>query len=90
MYHSTHAYQSTESTENNWKDLRCASQNGFQYTYYLTRITIIIFYKPSLDMLSLRGKYNNISVNGSRMREKERETDRQTDRQTDRDQGRES
>ena len=36
-------------------------------------------------MLSLKGKYNNVSVNSSRERERERETerDRQTDRQTD-------
>ena len=50
-----------------------------QYTYYLNRINIIIFYNQSLDMLSLKGKYNNSSVNGSRMREPDRQkTDRQT------------
>ena len=31
MYHSTHAYQSTESIENHWKDFRFQSKNGIKY-----------------------------------------------------------
>ena len=60
---------------------RCQSENGIQNTYYLlTHINIIIFYKQSLDTLSLKGKCSNISVNG---RERDRQTDGETERQMD-------
>ena len=65
MYHSIHAYQSTESIENHWKDFRFQSENGIKYTYHQARINTIFFYKQSLDMLSLKGKYNNVPVNAS-------------------------
>ena len=60
---------------------RCQSENGIQNTnYLLTHINIIIFYKQSLDTLSLKGKCSNISVNG---RERDRQTDGETERQMD-------
>ena len=41
MYHSIHAYQSTESIENQWKDFRFKSENGMKYTYHQARINTI-------------------------------------------------
>ena len=79
MYHSIHAYQSTESIENHWKDFRFQSENGIKHTYHQARINIILK-KLSLDMLSLKGKYNNVSVNASHMREREREGGRGADK----------
>ena len=38
MYHSNHAYQSTESIENHRKDFRFQSENGIKYTYHQARI----------------------------------------------------
>ena len=83
MYHSIHAYQNTESSENHQKDFRCQSENGIQYILSNT-YQYNYFYKQSLDSLSFKGKYNTISVNESHMRERERNrhTNRQTDRQT--------
>ena len=88
-YQSIHSYQSTGSTENHWKGFRCQSENGIQYTCYLTRINIIIFYKQSLDRLSLKGKiqqklskWESYESLRERERERERERGRQTDRHT--------
>ena len=43
MYHSIHAYQSTEGIENHWKDFRFQSQNGIKNTYHQARINTILF-----------------------------------------------
>ena len=78
MYHSIHAYQSTESIENHWKAFRFQPENGIKYTYHQARINT--FFKQSLDMLSLKGKCNNVSFNASHMRERERERERERGR----------
>ena len=44
MYHSIHAYQSTESIENHWKDFRFQSENEIKYTYHQARIITIFFF----------------------------------------------
>ena len=56
MYHSIHAYQSTESIEHH-------SENGIKYAYHQARFI------TSLNVLSLKGEYNNVSVNESYERE---------------------
>ena len=63
MYHTIHVYQSTESIEHH-------SENGIKYTYHQARVN------TSLNVLSLKGEYNNVSVNESHMRERERESGR--------------
>ena len=88
MYHSTHAYQCTESTENNWKDLRCQSQNGFQYTYYLIRINIIIFLQTVFGYVEFERQIQQYFSKWESY-ERERKRYRQTDRQTNKDQRRE-
>ena len=75
MYHSIYAYQSTESIENHWKDKIYIS---ILYQYYF-------FKKQSLDVLSLKVQYNNVSVNASHMRERERQINK--DRRRERVQG---
>ena len=79
MYHSIHAYQSTESIENHWKDFRFQSENGIKYTYHQAVINTF-FKKQPLDMLNLKGKNNNVSVNVSHMRERAREKERERER----------
>ena len=36
-----HAYQSTESIENHWKDLRFQSEYGIKFTYHQARFNTI-------------------------------------------------
>ena len=71
MCHSIHAYQSTESIENHWKDKIYIS---ISYQYYF-------FKKQSLDVLSLKVQYNNVSVNASHMREREADKQRPAERE---------
>ena len=42
MYHSIHAYQSTESIEHHWKAFRFQSENGIKCTYYQAGIIFFL------------------------------------------------
>ena len=71
MYYSIHTYQSTESTKIT-EDVRFPSKKW--NTMYILASSHQYYFLQFLDILRLRRKYNNISVNASLIRgERERE-----------------